>query len=81
VSRRVTLTPSGLATVYCCDRCDVQDVRSQDGHPKGWLSTWETGPAAPGVMRWGHRDLCTDCRVAAALLDLRPTASAIFASV
>ena len=81
MSRRVTLTPSGLATVYCCDGCDAQEVRSLDRHPEGWLSTWETGPAAPGIMRLGHRDLCTDCRVAAALPDARPTASAIFASV
>jgi len=79
MSRRVTLTPSGLATVYCCDGCDAAVVRAQEGAPDGWDASLQVRALRPGVRRLGHHDLCAPCSVALLLREPRPASAEIFA--
>jgi len=81
MSRRVTLAPSGLATVYCCDGCETVVVRARDGAPDGWDSSPNVRFIRPGVRRMGHHDLCAPCSVVALLREPRPTSPEVFAFV
>jgi hypothetical protein len=79
MSRRVTLIPSGLAAVYCCDGCAAAVVRAQDGPPDGWNTRNTIRASQPGVRSLGRLDLCASCHMAALLREPRPAAAEGFA--
>jgi hypothetical protein len=64
MSRRATLTPSGLATVYCCNDCGATTVLPADEEPECWVLSWERLPGPPETLRLGYFDLCPPCTAA-----------------
>jgi hypothetical protein len=64
MSRRVSATLTGLATVYCCDGCGDLVTRAEAGAPQGWRAAWASHPAEAVALRMARFDLCEVCGVA-----------------